>query len=105
MMIVTLDVANAQAKRVCICICRVHAFSAGDLHGVCMVMWLLCGEFEVRERLVRVMGDGMLGGPADRVAIVWSSLVCTSGRHRANERTTSLADLWKTYDSYPFFVT
>lgn len=47
----------------------------------------------------------MLGGPADRVAIVWSSLVCTSGRHRANERTTSLADLWKTYDSYPFFVT
>lgn len=55
MMIVTLDVANAQAKRVCICICRVHAFSAGDLHGVCMVMWLLCGEFEVRERLVRVM--------------------------------------------------
>lgn len=53
MMIVTLDVANAQAKRVCICICRVHAFSAGDLHGVCMVMWLLCGDFEVRERLVR----------------------------------------------------
>lgn len=50
----TLDVANAQAKRVCICICRVHAFSAGDLHGVCVVMWL-CGEFEVRERLVWVM--------------------------------------------------
>lgn len=79
-MILTLNVANAQAKRVCICICRVHAFSAGDLLGVCVVMWLCDGlEVEGRERLPgegKVMPDGMLGGPADRVDRLIFSRLC-----------------------------